>query len=57
MADFNKGNATDLKNNTAQYAEGSYVSADKILVVGQSSGAFGSKNDKKVTIRTTYSSV
>ena len=52
MADFNKGNATDLKNNTAQYAEGSYVSADKILVVGQSSGAFGSKNDKKVTIRT-----
>ena len=52
MADFNKGNATDLKNNTAQYAEGSYVSADRILVVGQSPGAFGSKNDKKVTIRT-----
>ena len=52
MADFNKGNATDLKNNTAQYAEGSYVSADRILVVGQSRGAFGSKNDKKVTIRT-----
>ena len=33
MAEFTRGNAADLKNNTAQYAEGSYVSADKILVV------------------------
>ena len=34
MADFSKGNANDLKTNQAQYAEGSYVSGDKIIVVG-----------------------
>ena len=34
MADFSKGNANDLKTNQAQYAEGSYVSGDRIIVVG-----------------------
>jgi len=54
MADFNKGNATDLKNNTAQYAEGSYVSADRILVVEEAErrGSRVFKSSKKVTVRT-----
>ncbi len=54
MADFNKGNATDLKNNTAQYAEGSYVSADRILVVEEAErrGSRVFRSSKKVTVRT-----
>lgn len=58
MAEFTRGNAADLKNNTAQYAEGSYVSADKILVVRTQEtkatrrGARVSVSGQSVTVRT-----
>ena len=58
MAEFTRGNAADLKNNTAQYAEGSYVSAEKILVVRTQEtkatrrGARVSVSGQSVTVRT-----